>query len=64
MNIGIPFSWLARILGSDLSGLGERWAGASASGSASTDLHSRFRCEFWTADFLVVAFRVVFLSLF
>ena len=57
MNIGIPLSWLgvwlARILGLDLSGLGERWVGASASGSASTDLHSRFRRGVWTADFPV-----------
>ena len=47
MNIEIPLSWLgvwlAHILGSDLSGSGKRWVGASASGSASTDLHSMFR---------------------
>ena len=67
-NIGIPLSWLGdwlpRILGSDLSGSGERWVGASASGSASTDQHSRFHREVWTADFPVAAFRVVFFTLF
>ena len=49
MNTGISLSWLgvwlARILGSNLSGSGEKWMGASASGSASTDLHYRFRRE-------------------
>ena len=68
MNTGIPLSWLrvwlAQILGSNLSGSGEKWMGASASGSASTDLHYRFRREVWTADFPVAAFRVVFLALF
>ena len=67
MNIGIPLSWLgvwlARILSSDLSGSRERWVGASSSGLASTDLHSRFRRGVRTADFPVVALRVVFLAL-
>ena len=68
MNMLIPLSWLGvwlvRILGSDLSGSGERWVGASATGLASTNLHSRFRRGVWTADFPVAAFRVVFLALF
>ena len=68
MNIGIPLSWLGfGWLGFCVRTCldrGKRWVGASASGSASTDLHSSFRRGVWTADFAVAAFRVLFLALF
>ena len=44
-------------------GRGESWVGASVSGLASGDLHSRFRRGVWTVDFSVTALGLVFLAL-